>query len=118
MHASSLRRGTVYLVGITAASLAAAFFWVGCGSSTTDNGNGTPDAAFDAPQDAPQDTSLPQDTGVDAPTDAGCGADVDLNTIQPPDADINDAGANTVLCVNCLRSNCHAEISECNADCT
>jgi hypothetical protein len=111
----TMRGARLYLVGITAAaSVLASGLWIGCGSSTTEN-NGTPaDSGIDALQDT---APPPQDTGVDAPTDAGCLADVDLNTIQIPDADINDAGANTDLCVGCVRSNCPAEVTACNADC-
>jgi hypothetical protein len=108
-------RARLYLVGIMAASSAlVSGLWIGCGSSTT--ANGPPDSGVDAPQDN-NPPPPPIDTGVDAPTDAGCAADVDLNTVQVPDADINDAGANTILCVNCLRAGCQAEITECNADC-
>jgi hypothetical protein len=109
-------KGPLYLVGIMAGATAVlSGLWIGCGSSTTENNPA--DSGVDAPQDTsspPQDTGV--DAGVDAPTDAGC-PDVDLNTIQAPDADINDAGANTILCVNCIRGSCQTEVSECNADC-
>jgi hypothetical protein len=55
----------------------------------------------------------------DAPAAEACvPVDADLTTYPVPDASIGDSGVSLAACVACLRTNCHAQLEACNADCT
>jgi hypothetical protein len=105
-----------WLLGVSLATAAAI---VACGDSTTD----TPPAA-DAGQDTSVVDSSKPDTGVvdsglpDVVEDsATCTSDADLNTLNPADAALGEAGS-VGTCVACGKTNCATELTACQGDCT
>lgn len=105
-------RATRFLFIAAGASLSASLLAFACGGTTetaTDGGSVA---------DAVADTVAPVvDAAVkDAKADVACTA-AGIDTLEFPDASLDDGGINTATCVACLKANCQDEIAKCNADC-
>lgn len=120
-------RASQWLLGLATATAilgAVGSVGTGCGGSSTSGGGGK-DSGSDV---TAVDTGAP-DTGTKeaaaetgpkdaAPEAAACvPVDADLTTFPIPDSGLPDAGIDIAACVDCLRSNCHNELEQCNGDC-
>lgn len=112
-----MRASQWLLGGATAATIVAAIA-SGCGGST--NSNPPQDSGADVTNDVAHEAApeAAPETGPEAaPEAAACVADADITKLNPPDAEIGDSAATQAGCYACIKNNCGAQLTACNADC-
>lgn len=105
-------RASRFLFIAAAASLGASLAASACGGSTE-----TP-ADSGTTADAVADVSSPKvDASSDAKKEAAVCTAPTIDSLELPDASLDDGGINTGTCVTCLKKNCQDQIKDCNGIC-
>ena len=103
---------------LTGSVATAAVLILACGGSSQVPPGSTADSGADST--TPTGDSSTSDSSLDdgGAEDAMCTFDADLNTADPADAALNDAGASVGACLGCAKTNCEAQVNACNKDCS
>jgi hypothetical protein len=112
-----------FLVAGTLVGLVA-FVCGACGSSTSNNpaGGGSDAGPGGSGNDGASSTLGDSgDAGSVTSEDAAVACvpdDADIETLNPADAALDDAGASVGTCIACAKSKCASDVTSCNGDCS